>query len=86
MLSGLAPALQASRADLLPALKSRRPRRRPSRLRLRNAFVVGQITMSLVLLVAGGLFLRALQHAATSIPASMTSTWTLSPSTCLWRA
>ena len=68
MLSGLAPALQASRADLLPALKTEGLDGGPSRLRLRNAFVVGQITISLVLLVAGGLFLRALQHAASIDP------------------
>ena len=68
ILSGLAPALQASRADLVPALKAEGLNGGPSRLRLRNAFVVGQITLSLVLLVAGGLFLRALQHAATINP------------------
>ena len=68
ILSGLAPALQASRADLVPALKAEGVNDGPARLRLRNAFVVGQVTMSLVLLVTGGLFLRALQRAATIDP------------------
>ena len=68
ILSGLAPALQASRADLVPALKTEGLDGGPARLRLRNAFVVGQVTMSLVLIVAGGLFLRALQHAASIDP------------------
>jgi predicted permease len=68
ILSGLAPALQASRADLVPALKAEALDGGTYRLRLRNAFVVGQITMSLILLVTGGLFLRALQHAASIDP------------------
>ena len=65
LLSGLAPALHASRADLLPALKTEGLGSGPgSRLRLRNAFVVGQVTMSLMLVIVAGLFLRSLQHAA----------------------
>jgi putative ABC transport system permease protein len=64
IVSGLAPALHASRADLVPALKTEGLTGGPSRLRLRNIFVVGQVTMSLILVVAAGLFLRALQHAA----------------------
>ncbi|MEP6914813.1 MAG: ABC transporter permease, partial [Acidobacteriota bacterium] len=68
LLSGLAPALQASRADLVPALKTERLDGGLSRLRLRNAFVVAQVTMSLVLVIVGGLFLRALQHAAEISP------------------
>ena len=71
VLSGLAPALQASRADLLPALKLAGADGLdggPGRLRLRNALVIGQVTMSLMLVIAGGLFLRALQHAANIEP------------------
>ena len=64
ILSGLAPALQASRMNLTPALKAEGLDAGPSRLRLRNAFVVGQITMSLLLVIVAGLFLRSLQHAA----------------------
>jgi predicted permease len=58
---GLAPALQASRADVLPALKDEAAGF--SRSRLRSLFVIGQIAVSLVLLVSTGLFLRSLQHA-----------------------
>ncbi len=68
VLSGLAPALQASGASLLPALKADGMESAPSKLRLRNVFVVGQITMSLLLVIAAGLFLRALQHAASVQP------------------
>jgi putative ABC transport system permease protein len=68
ILSGLAPALQASRTNLTPALKVDGLESGPSRLRLRNAFVVGQITMSLLLVIVAGLFLRSLQHAANIEP------------------
>lgn len=60
---GLAPALQASRADVLPALKDETGGSGYQRSRLRGVFVVGQIAVSLVLLVSTGLFLRSLQHA-----------------------
>jgi predicted permease len=62
VLSGLAPALQASRTDLAPALRSE-GLSGAHRTRLRNAFVVAQITVSLVLIVAAGLLLRALDLA-----------------------
>ena len=68
LFSGLAPALQATRADLVPALKVDGMDSGPSRLRLRNAFVVGQITMSLLLVIVAGLFFRALQHATNIQP------------------
>ena len=63
VLCGLAPALQALRTSLVPSLKSDALEGQPSRLRLRNVFVVGQVTLSLVLVIGAGLFLRALQHA-----------------------
>ncbi len=66
LLCGLAPALQSSRADVVSALKDE-----PAfggRLRLRYAFVVGQVTFSIVLVVVAGLFVRALQRAATIDP------------------
>ena len=66
--SGLAPALQASRADLVPALKTEGLDSGKPRLRLRNLFVIGQVTMSLMLVIVAGLFLRALEHAAAVQP------------------
>lgn len=62
---GLAPALQASRPDLVPALKDEvsvvaQGRRRFS---LRNLLVVAQVALSLVLLIGAGLFLRSLKNA-----------------------
>jgi predicted permease len=63
VVSGLMPALQASRADVITALKA--GSQGPSdRLRLRSAFVVAQVACSLVLIVGAGLFARALQRVA----------------------
>lgn len=63
MAFGLAPAIHASRLDLVMALKSENALRgggsRPSRLR--TVFVTAQLTLSVVLLVGAGLFIRALQ-------------------------
>ncbi|MGE0455023.1 MAG: ADOP family duplicated permease [Vicinamibacteria bacterium] len=62
LLFGLAPAWTSSRPDLVPALKAdatgEGPRRR--RVSLRDALVVGQLAMSLLLLVAGALLARGL--------------------------
>jgi predicted permease len=66
LLFGLAPALQASKPDLVPALKDEagaQGRRRLRWLSLRNTLVVAQVAVSLVLLVGAGLFIRSLQHA-----------------------
>jgi predicted permease len=59
---GLAPALQASQLDFAGALRSDTMGGGRSRSRLRNALVVGQVAMSLVLLSASGLFVRALDR------------------------
>ncbi|HVF43831.1 MAG TPA: ABC transporter permease [Pyrinomonadaceae bacterium] len=59
---GLAPALTASKPDLVPALKDTAPT--AARTRLRGAFVVGQIAISLVLLVAAALCVQSLRNAA----------------------
>jgi predicted permease len=57
LLSGLAPALHASRADVVSALKD--DAQGPSdRLRLRSAFVVAQVACSILLIVTAGLFVR----------------------------
>jgi predicted permease len=62
LLSGLAPALHASKADVVSALKDES--QGPSdRLRLRSAFVVAQVAFSILLVVAGGLLVRALDRA-----------------------
>src|SRR4051812_3741301 len=47
LLSGLVPAARASRIDLAAAMNA--DRQGPSRMRLRRAFVVGQVALSLVL-------------------------------------
>jgi predicted permease len=66
---GLAPALQASRLDIVMTLKSEDAQRAgSSRSRLRAVFVTAQVTLSVVLLVAAGLFIRSLQSANTIDP------------------
>jgi len=64
---GLAPALQASRPDVIPSLKDESGGGF-RRSRLLNVFVAGQIAVSLVLLVCTGLFLRSLQNARSMDP------------------
>jgi predicted permease len=59
---GLAPALHASKPDVLPALKDEAGGTH-RRTRLLNAFVAGQIAVSLVLLVSTALFMRSMQKA-----------------------
>jgi macrolide transport system ATP-binding/permease protein len=65
ILFGLAPAVQASRPDLVVELKERTgPAAGSNRLfSLRNVLVAAQIALSLVALVGAGLFLRSLQNA-----------------------
>ncbi|MEZ5288131.1 MAG: FtsX-like permease family protein [Vicinamibacterales bacterium] len=61
LLSGLAPAWTASTPELVPALKDEPGTRgRGRRVTLRDALVVGQLALSLVLLVAGALLGRGL--------------------------
>ncbi|HEU4629931.1 MAG TPA: ABC transporter permease [Gemmatimonadaceae bacterium] len=67
VLAGLAPALQATRPALVPALK-REGEGGARRLRLRGGLVVAQLALSLLLLVGAGLFLRALLHARSIDP------------------
>jgi predicted permease len=64
---GLVPALRASRPDVLPALKDESASG-SSRSRLRSALVVGQVSLSIIALVAAGLFLRSLQRAQSVNP------------------
>jgi predicted permease len=61
---GLAPALQASRPDLVPALKDDEAGAAGGRrFNLRNLLVAAQVALSLVLLIGAGLFLRSLNNA-----------------------
>jgi len=70
VLFGLAPAIQASRPDLVGELKETGAPIGSNRLfNLRNALVSAQIALSLVALVGAGLFLRSLQHAQQISPA-----------------
>jgi putative ABC transport system permease protein len=56
---GLAPALQASRSDFMPALKEgARGTAGRSGQRARRSLIVGEVSVALVLLVAGGLLMR----------------------------
>ena len=66
LLSGLAPALEASKASVLSGLRNDTPR--VGRLRLRHAFVVCQVALSVVLTIAAGLFVRALHRAGSIDP------------------
>ncbi len=65
LLFGLAPALRASRPDLVPALKDESVGRGASRSGLRSALAVTQVALSMVALVAAGLFARSLRNAGT---------------------
>jgi predicted permease len=67
---GLAPALRASRADIVGALKTDMPAMSVGRRRfsLHGALVVGQVSLSMLLLAGALLFLRTLRAAATIDP------------------
>jgi predicted permease len=59
---GVAPAIGASRIDLVRALKGIGADG-PKHGRLRSAFLVSQVALSVLLLVAAGLFIRSFRHA-----------------------
>lgn len=61
---GLVPALRATRPDLVPALKDAAGPDRRRRVELRDALVVVQMAVSLVLVVGGALLVRSLSVAA----------------------
>jgi putative ABC transport system permease protein len=63
--TGLWPAWRATRFDLVTSLKEGSAVIGSSRHRLRNLLVVGQVMMSLVVLVSAGLFLRSLRQMET---------------------
>jgi predicted permease len=67
---GLAPALLASRADLVSVIKggaAQLPRGR-RRWTLRGALVVAQVTISIVVLICAGLFIRSLRQVRQADP------------------
>jgi len=67
-LFSLFPALQATKPELVPALKDESALGRYRRSRLRNVLVIAQVALSLVLLVAAGLVVRSLQHVHVMSP------------------
>lgn len=65
LMFGLAPALQSTRVDVMPALKETRAgesARKKHRVSLSHTLVILQIAISLLLLVGAGLFVRTLQN------------------------
>lgn len=62
VLFGLVPAMQATKPDLVSALKDVASQSGVRRSWLRSSLVVAQVAVSLLLLVAAGLTLRALQQ------------------------
>ena len=60
ILFGIAPAIRATRTDLTSALKEKSTRGRRGRFNLGSVLVVTQVAVSLILLVAAGLFARSL--------------------------
>ncbi len=62
---GLLPALQTTKTDLIPALKGESLFGRSSRTFWKSGLIVLQIALSLMLLVGGGLMMRALEKAQT---------------------
>ena len=66
VLFGLAPALRSARTDLVTCLKDDGTGMAGTRrFGLRNILVVVQVSLSLVLLISAGLFVRSLQNAST---------------------
>ena len=63
LIFGLAPALSASRTDLADALKDgSHGTAGPRASRLRSALIVGQVALSLMLLIGAGLLLRSFSN------------------------
>jgi len=59
---GLVPALRASRTDLLTTMKDEGHSPGPGRSRLRDALVILQVALSLVLVVDATLLIRSMRH------------------------
>jgi predicted permease len=65
---GLVPALQATKPQLVPALKEATSQAGAGRSLMRRGLVVAQVALSLVMLIAAGLVIRTLQHLQTMSP------------------
>ena len=65
---GFAPALQATRPNLVGALKDTAAQGGSVKTKLRSVLVVAQISISLVVLIAAGLVVRTLQQLQTMNP------------------
>ncbi len=82
VLFGLLPALQATRATVVETIKHENADGGPTRrFTVRNVLVVGQVAVSLTLLITASLFLRSLQARATVNPG-----FGASPAGMLWMA
>jgi len=68
VLFGLVPALRSSKLDLVPALKDEASFAGLSWSRLRNALVIAQVSVCLVLLIDAGLCVRSLINARSIDP------------------
>jgi predicted permease len=69
VVAGIVPALQSTRPDLVPALKSSSGSTgTKQRLRLRSGLLVAQIAFSMLLLIVAGLFARGLTRAQSIDP------------------
>jgi predicted permease len=63
VLSGVAPALHASKTDVIHALKDGAPAA-SDRMRLRSALVVAQVAVSILLVITTGLLLRSFERVS----------------------
>jgi predicted permease len=68
VLFGFAPALQATRPNLVGALKDTAAQGGAVKTKLRSVLVVAQISISLVVLISAGLVVRTLQQLQTMNP------------------
>src|SRR5262245_22383026 len=66
--AGLLPAIRGTRADLNAALKATETRFAASRGWIRQALVVAQVAVALIMLVLSGLFLKSIQVARDTDP------------------
>ena len=68
ILFGLAPAIKAARSDIQQSLRDGGRGIAGGRSRLRNALVVAEVTLSMVLLVGAGLLIRSFARLASVTP------------------